>query len=713
MTDTEAAYERLINLRFLKSLVAPNDFCSVIPSLDVQTEVQAEVIVLGNITSAAPVFQAGVAPDDPNAVQFQSGSQTGILTWHVLRGVASIDLSFLVTKGATSNPVNTQYTSQGTPYNYYLVFTEELFLSSAYQPKVAPDIATKFSLAKFHNGYINVVSSTRSGGTIDLAGLIHAGSWSDTRDGWQDSVNGAITPTALAQNSVTKKDGIVGEDIANGIFVIGASDVGTEFKPVNQNYISNPGNVLQVNLPTFEKPGNATAVIGAYDSTILLPGLTNIDTPGCGYCVGTTWISPWGVEPYHVSAAGLPYAGVGELNGLPPGVRAPYKPVQIPNTACYTRVAYDIKVLAVWTQGQGQLQQVVVLDVIDHFGHIQDNYKIQVTTVLTRYEGAFSNAAQYTPAPNHYRHSPNLKSQPGCTYLGTYFTLRMENRQNGPTTAENAMIAAAINAEYENFGGDGELGPVRIIRWTDVSVGQVITIKGKMRYGCISSGDLAPYVRSSATSDPTVSDVNWLPVASMLFNSDAPDFKRCYGGEEYLHLVDNILPNLTIASLRGDDRIPKQVSSAMESAGFFDTIGKGLLGAGMGALQGAIGGITQGPAGMMKGAMLGGLGGGISGLTSAGMYQPASAGMYSAGMYQPASAGMYPGSTGMYGGQLLPAHNSYQPSGNPTQNQPLALGPAYVADKIQQASNLLQSAGMYGTQIQPSSTGRFKRHRYQ
>ena len=151
----------------------------------------------------------------------------------------------------------------------------------------------------------------------------------------------------------------------------------------------------------------------------------------------------------------------------------------------------------------------------------------------------------------------------------------------------------------------------------------------------------------------------------------------------------------------------------MESAGFFDTLGKGILGAGMGALQGAIGGITQGPAGMMKGAMMGGLGGGISGLTSAGMYQPASAGMYSAGMYQPASAGMYPGSTGMYGGQLLPAHNSYQPSGNPTQNQPLALGPAYVADKIQQASNLLQSAGMYGTQIQPSSTGRFKRHRYQ
>jgi hypothetical protein len=188
--DTEQAYERLINLRFLKSLVAPNDFCSVVPSLDVQTEVQAEVIILGNITSAAPVPFAGVH-DDPNAIQFKTGSQTGVLTWHVLRGVACIDLQFLVTPTAYTNVADTQYTSGGVPYNYYFNFTKELFVSATYQPKVAPDLGAKFSLSKFHNGYINVVSSTRSGGTIDLAGLIHAGAWSDTRDG-----DGKTIPTA-------------------------------------------------------------------------------------------------------------------------------------------------------------------------------------------------------------------------------------------------------------------------------------------------------------------------------------------------------------------------------------------------------------------------------------------------------------------------------------------------------------------------------------
>ena len=365
------------------------------------------------------------------------------------------------------------------------------------------------------------------------------------------------------------------------------------------------------------------------------------------------------------------------------------------------------------TASQGQLGCVIVFDAVDHFATIKEDYSIGVTTLTTRYNGVFGNTNCFHPAPNHWRHSVLLRAQPGCTYLGTYFTLRVENKIGVNSVLDHSLIAAAINAEYENFGGEGELGPVRIIRWTDVSVGQVITIKGKMRYGCISSGDLAPYVRSSASADPTVSDVNWLPIASMLFNSDAPDFKRCYGGEEYLHLVDHILPNLTIASLRGDDRIPRPVTTAMESAGFFDTIGKGLLGAGMGALQGAIGGITQGPAGMMKGAMMGGLGGGISGLTSAGTYPvyPASAGMYqpsSAGMYQPSSAGMYSAGT-------------FQPPAG----LPLALGPTNMANQLQSASALLQSAGMYGSAAgmygsatgmygnMPQSAARFKRHRYQ
>ena len=73
--DTEQAFERLLNLRFLKSLVAPNDFCSVVPSLDVQTEVQAEVIILGNITSAPPVPFTGTAYDSPLAIQYKTGSR--------------------------------------------------------------------------------------------------------------------------------------------------------------------------------------------------------------------------------------------------------------------------------------------------------------------------------------------------------------------------------------------------------------------------------------------------------------------------------------------------------------------------------------------------------------------------------------------------------------------------------------------------------------
>ena len=147
--DTETAYERLVSLRYLKSLVAPKDFDSVTPALDVQTDIQTEVILLGNVTVQAPVSSD---PNDVASSTFRAGSQTGLVTWHVLRGVACVNLHYLVPGLTTSNPANTQLIVSGHAYgqpsgpqtlDYWLTFTQELFVSAAplSQPRIAPDLA--------------------------------------------------------------------------------------------------------------------------------------------------------------------------------------------------------------------------------------------------------------------------------------------------------------------------------------------------------------------------------------------------------------------------------------------------------------------------------------------------------------------------------------------------------------------------------------------
>ncbi len=453
-----------VSLAYVKSLVQPQNEL-VIPPSSAGNSTLKELSAYGN-------FSAGevVTPSVMN-VPF-------MVVWLPWYGCTFIHRYGRVLQGKTLSAVVGPFAGDDfvAQSNFFLIVHQNHDVQVS--PDLSSDSATApFSSARLVGGYLQVTSDTTSATSVSISGQFHAGSLNDTvplqgGHGAQE----AFAPTALAQWSVSKKDGVVSAKMEDGIRAVLGPDIsgvlhrptydteggvlwgGDEDVRTFSNLTYTTGAVFLSKYLSCTTPGTANLVI---DGVPLPSGsnLTLIVTPSSGIAgqfAGTVHVH----DLYAAMSPGM----------YPEGAAGPFLP--------YIASDYS-KAYPVWTNGA------------------------TATAVEIRHSSA---------CPKNYM------------YLGTKVVLDPSAGFTLTTIRQNKPRVL------------GASGPARVIQWGQAVQGQTIRVQARLIMQATASG-VAPYVGLEGT--PSI-NADLPPFCTYLFNSTNPFFKRIYRGKDYEEVVKKL-----------------------------------------------------------------------------------------------------------------------------------------------------------------------------
>lgn len=671
-TDKGELAQRLSSLKLLKQSVAPRDFRAVPPSLNPQTETEQEITILGNYKNN-------------NTISSYAYPDRGMIVWHLHRGTGSVHRFYQLRKGAAvAHPQGETYgLAQPFPaygsvrFNGVITFSDDLWVVAGptNDLTISPDLSLNFTKARAYAGYVSIQSATTSTTATSLTGLAHGGAWVDTRDGWQSqtTLQQAVTPSQLVTNSIVKKDGIEQVSLEDGIIAVLGGDLATEPTVVDDRKTEPFQNGF------FQVYGDIVNVTGA---------VTPAGNTAFPYVIAKQWFSPYNID-HSFSAIGV--------NNPVGGHAASFAHTKLGAIDCYGSYSFqfNVTILPQWSnypQPNGMAADFTLQVLVEDVYVTVDE---AATPTITTDSAEYNIPIQFKDNPQSHiynkriniEHRKQNAHEGERSYLGTCVRYSWSMSSVSATTYTSTDVVKFTfdtdvfpNGVYEN----GNVGPVRLLQWTDVADGQSIQVRGMIRYGCTTGGALAPYVQPSTWSDPGVGEINWLPILSAIFNSDGSTFKRLYTKSEHERLVSVILPNLTLMSLKDSDQFHPVVKQMAQAAGFFDDLVSGLISTARYALpplMGAAGTLAGGPAlGIGLGAVSEGA---LSQLTgkAAGMY--GGGGRYNV---EGQSAGMY-GSGGDHLGYAGGDMDEFGP--------PISRSSESVAEEYMARKRLAQAAGAY------------------
>jgi len=425
--------------------------------------------------------------------------------------------------------------------------------------RVNPDPAADFSQVRLISGALRIESTTRPIGSVALNGWLSAGVSYDDRD--ISRKNGIAYPvSALMQQSLLDKDARQEVSVNDGIVLTVGPDIPLGFKAPNAD------------LSILRNGGYQTlSPSGTYD--LAMPSWAIGDT----YAHSSHWISPYNTTmvtsfspayQYNFDAVNMHVhpaiefrMGCRQLQTATAGVTATfvftarfihvYGYIDHLGSVQWIQVGTDYeKTLATANSGLGSTQgDLIISDEAGSalpytFGDLITDAQKRAIYVGTRVEIKVQLAA--------------------CTIAGTPGAL--------PADAHMVFNAPIISFIAYNIYNEGELGPVRIVRWDEVGDGQTMNIKGVLLAQCVPEGKIAPYVSVDALLSNTANQVNVMGLVQALYNSPWKAFRRIYTGIEYDTAVQE-LRNLRVADfmarLRGDAAV---VRTSAEASGLFGEI---------------------------------------------------------------------------------------------------------------------------------------------
>lgn len=658
-TAAVAVATRLQNMELVKAMAFPDVFSKI--SMPMSQYNVAETPVEIGITSTVDVFKAKGQVSNTNwagvVVQIASGTpaygaaivaapanatvgtDTGVVTWHVLRGANcvqrwgiakansctenywdSYSLSLMNTFSASAAD-----TSTGDRLVTFQ-FGQDTLVSwaASEQPQASLELENNFAYVRINSGFLSMESTTTPVNTNILNGSWDCASIDDTRAIWQTS-KGTLSRAQLSDTSVTKKDSATGIRSDVGVIAVVGSDLSMQYITPNPDRL------------TYSSHG----VVGPSAESInfYADSSSNIATEyGQGQFNQATAISAWyPTNPFPANLITSQIWGspqdvkmtnyVSNCFGVPPHT---IPSSAMPNIACYTGLVwtYTCFVAAMWTNVEGGVthlppksngygvQAKAVLQVHDIYNTLNSDGVVVWKSVNHQYPVTYHNSqgqnAGTVPTTGAYQvpiydtptvitHVPVALQNQGQTYMGTYAKLILivdgtttintvyppptPNPDNFPgysmaTFQGNTLtISSYLIAVPRETGTDrqGEVGPARVIKWQDMAPGQQLTLNGVQRFACVAKSDISPYIISSGILDPTCADIAMIPIAAMLFNSSSTLFKRVYDLYEYRGYRDYAIGlRLTDVKTMSPSMMPTYVVEAIEAAGFFDRIGKSL-----------------------------------------------------------------------------------------------------------------------------------------
>lgn len=432
-----------------------------------------------------------------------------------------------------------------------------------------PDLSQQFSLTRKYSGVLTVTSDTVSIGQTALNGILSGASLADTRDVAQSDglANVTFDPATIVQCSVNAKDGIRDIPVGDGITSILGPDINVGYsQPSMVNVVRAPkGGVVRLKCNYTDR------------GTVTVPAEVARMTLYVG------WVSPWGVEPQWDAATMADFWRDDGTGRLGPTVNRLVDKLVIPAINIYGTVRYRVEIenYALRQSPPPGGERVVGGPTL----HVTatDFFACALPDGRIKYNTRSCTKTQYIPAYNTtvtFINRPSLafdmdQSEWGSDditkygmYIGTFFRVHIvfDYISAGTTIVPLKISDMYITALPTSLYQEGELGPVRVLRWDGLTNGQVVTVSGRRNVQCVAQGSIAPFVQDAAMFSDTGSNLNVYPLLYEMYNGPTM-FRRVWNHQDYLSMLE-LLNNLTSPEEMAMQHA-KLVSTA-QAAGVFD-----------------------------------------------------------------------------------------------------------------------------------------------
>jgi hypothetical protein len=451
---------------------------------------------------------------------------------------------------------------------------------------LSPQLDINFSRTKLVSGRVEIKSDTIPIGATALAGYMSAGVLMDTRDIALNGTGAGATcysVTDLVTASVTVKDGIKLEPIANGITSIAGPDLCNKYTAPRQILTDT------LNAEFFEIPAsNPINFVASQNSVGAIPLATEGYLPLFQMFVTPVAKDFWvqtqsvasNVRPAEYTRVQTnPIAETGVLD-VEVGVNLEIQ-LNAPADWSTNNVA-EILINAIHfferVDNTGACQYSIFSECIS-----QKRYVSERKTVPQMYTAHLQVAEMCKFQPRKFRTSfvndgkyvgTHVFASVGWAYIGAgvgnVFTGNVTYWQTAPT-----VIVTARNDDKE-----GRVGVAHIIRYDNVAAGQNLTIRGQAQVMCVAQGNLAPFVHKSISATSVAADTDVMNYATMLWNGDSPYFRRNYPSNYYNdEILRIVVPNLSpqwLDSYGSKGAQGQEIRAAGASAGLFGILRQAL-----------------------------------------------------------------------------------------------------------------------------------------
>jgi hypothetical protein len=466
--------------------------------------------------------------------------------------------------------------------------------------KVSPDLGQQFSRTRLFAGDLRVICDTIPIGLTALNGVFSAGSFVDIRDIIQ-TLEGSNTancfdPGDLVQQSVTSKDGIKEVSVMQGIVSLVGSDIPPDYTPPDQD----PTDTINAGFQSFTYGSNTVTTSAGQTYASSSNGVFNGTNPATQFPAAGQffnfegWASPWGTQMKDNAMAG-------QNAGVVPGSGGGVTNIWTPTTAIDLNIngVLDFRV-QVTVLGLSSNNQLTYLTTVGTNPVAVVGVNGNLYTIVLSLSHMYCSCTSANPLPDlaygvsYQTVEENatttidvnetvsalgtggiqliLESSPkmfiqnftggtstlyansfgglGDTafgmYLGTAITVKTCNY--GTVASNNGAIAqiGTVNVQIRarNLYQNGEIGPVRVIRWDSLSDNQQIKVDGVLKVQCIPEGTLAPFVQNASMYSETAHNLNAITFLAELYNGESP-IRRNWTGKAYDEFMRTVFPTLS------------------------------------------------------------------------------------------------------------------------------------------------------------------------
>lgn len=515
-----------------------------------------------------------------------------------------------------------------------IVYTQEMLVpyGSDSEPndviQIQPNLATDITFTRVFSGQIALQSSTVAIGSTALTGTFSAAAIEDTRDLAQSN-QGAFAISRLMQSADNRKDAVMQIPVEKGVCAVVGPDINPDFTNPNQ------GNVLRIEGNYSVWPQTAGLVFSTGTSSTVnwstFPTLLGTGSPYCAAEILSYWVTPWSTQ---MTSWATPISGTATTGAPSVQLASPVTITTIQTSPIAETGTLSIKfqmqtAIVLNAIGTGALTMTPQqgTDICS----AQFQFSVFATHVFARcktdgqvYYQCFqehrilqnSCAGYYNVSgvsgwtgPNNlsefgtYAGSPQfqvpnsgnvLEFDPqqfrtSFTSTGKYMGTKLSvafgfiggNSAvfNPPTTAGSwtnfgyqvTCYPPTIYTAAKDIDVLGNVGPVRLLRWDNVSYGQQVNVSGKLWCEAVPSANLAPYVKDSIMNVNRWCRASAQRLCAALYNGNSP-FKRIWVLSDWVRFCTEIGQNLTLSDIERYAATDKGIATELYNANLLNAL---------------------------------------------------------------------------------------------------------------------------------------------